>query len=191
MLEEIERFADVGKGNLLRRGHDDTPSVGDGIQHGQMFITRAGRGIDDQIVQSPPLYVGQKLSDGPRFLGAAPEDRRVLILQEGIHGNKRHALTAGNGQHFAVFVSHDGRGSTQQAGHARPMNIHIKDADRKAARSQSSGKIDRYGTLAHAPLAAHDEQLVAHILQILREYFVLHSRGHGDRSLPLRGLIGT
>lgn len=42
LLEEIERFADVGKGNLLRRGHDDTPSVGDGIQHGQMFITCAG-----------------------------------------------------------------------------------------------------------------------------------------------------
>lgn len=82
LLEEIERFADVGKGNLLRRGHDDTSSVGDGIQHGQMFITRTGRGIDDQIVQSPPLYVGQKLSDGPRFLGAAPEDRRVLILRK-------------------------------------------------------------------------------------------------------------
>ena len=71
------------------------------------------------------------------------------------------------------------------------MNIHIKDTDREAARGQGRGKVDRYGTLAHAPLAAHDEQLVTHILQILGEYFILHSRGHGDRGLPLRGLIGT
>ncbi len=39
-----------------------------------MFVRRAGRGVDEQVVCRRPEDVGEKLADHGRFLGAAPDD---------------------------------------------------------------------------------------------------------------------
>lgn len=45
-----------------------------GFGQGDVFVRRAGRGVDEQVVCRRPEDVGEKLADHGRFLGAAPDD---------------------------------------------------------------------------------------------------------------------
>ena len=43
---------------------------------------RTRRSVDDQIIQTTPSHVGQKLADHRVFLGSPPDDRVLPLLEE-------------------------------------------------------------------------------------------------------------
>ena len=73
--------------------------------------------------------------------------------------------------------------------HAGAVNIHVQNPHLVAAHGKRHGQVDGNGTLAHAALAAHDENLVLHAGQILGNDLELVIMGHGNGRMTL--LTGT
>ena len=161
-----------------------------------MLVARAGRRVDNQIIQRPPLHVGKELLDCRSLLGAAPDDGAVLLGQEGFNGNVGKLAAFRTAGHRTAHREQPARVvrehlplAAEQMRHAGAVNIHVQNPHPVAAHGKRHGQIDGDGTLAHAALAAHDENPVFHAGQVIGNNLELVIMGHGNGRMTL--LTGT
>jgi hypothetical protein len=61
--KHADAFGHVDEGQLLRGGHNDGSGEGDRLAQRQLDVSRAGREVDDEVIQLAPLAGGQQLLD--------------------------------------------------------------------------------------------------------------------------------
>src|SRR6202035_5600645 len=82
-VEHLDGAPDVGRRDVLRRGDDHGARHRDALRHRQLHVARPRRQVDDQVIQLAPVDVEQKLPDGSREHGSAPDGRLIGLDEEG------------------------------------------------------------------------------------------------------------
>ena len=139
-----------------------------------MLVAGSWRGVDDQEVKRTPGHVADELADGAGDLGTTPDDGLILVLQERVHGHNADFAGVHGREKLLLLVDFNGcLLNTEQIGHARAVNVHIKDANLVAKLGHGAGNIDSDGALADAAFAAHDENLVLDVGKSSGDFLVL------------------
>ena len=97
------------------------------------------------------------------------------------------AFAVGGGDHGVRFIHFDARTQPQEIGDAGAVHVHVKDAHTIALFGKSGRKVYSHGALAHAALAAHDENLVLDMFQTLGNLSVLFGQ-HGFNAVAAAGI---
>ena len=147
--------------HALRSGHDQGAGQGYGLAQGKRHIARAGRQINQQIVECPPLYLVQKLLQRPRQERPPPDHRRVLAGDE----TNRHEAYPGlvHRAHRALGLGCGLLPNTHHQGNARAVDVRVEKADARPLRRQTHGQVDTYSRFSHAPLSAGNGDGMAHL----------------------------
>src|SRR6516162_1368129 len=74
LAEHFNGLADIRERDGRRSGHNNRTGHGHGLDQGQLYIARARREIDDQVVQLAPFHAAQKLRDHAMHHGTTPND---------------------------------------------------------------------------------------------------------------------
>ena len=90
LLEHLEPFAGIRERDVLRRGDDDRAADGHALRERELNVARAGRHVDDEIVEIAPARLREELVQRRRDHRAAPGHRLLLVDEEA----DRHRLDA-------------------------------------------------------------------------------------------------
>ena len=82
LLEHPQTFARIGKRDVLRRGDDDRARERHPLREGQLDIARAGRQVDDEVVEVAPVGIAEQLVEGGGHHRAAQHEWLLDIDQE-------------------------------------------------------------------------------------------------------------
>jgi hypothetical protein len=164
LLAEADAAAHVLDRDLLRGGHHHGAiRILDELYHCERLVTRAGRGIDDQVVERAPFNVRKQLFDGAEFPRSAPDDRVVRLAQQETNRHDAELAVAAAHLHrkHGVRVRRDlASVEMQELGDARTVEVDVENADPFSRQGQGRGEMDRNGALADATLAGKHQDLV-------------------------------
>ena len=149
----------VGERHGLRRGDDDRARDRHRLAQTQRDVARAGRHVDDQVVDILPAHLAEELLDDAVQHRAAPDHRRVVSGQKP-HRHELDAVLLRRNDLLAV-----GRELGLQAEHdrdVRAVDVAVDHRDPAAALAERDRQVDRDGRLADAALAGADRDDVLH-----------------------------
>ncbi len=100
LCAEIEGFADIGGGDLLRsRDHERMAAFRQQLDDRERFVTCSRGAIDNQVIERTPFDVSQKLFDHAGFHRPPPDQRIILGFKKQADGDNMHACN-GKWQEF-------------------------------------------------------------------------------------------
>ena len=82
LAEHFDGFAHVGERDDSGRGDDDGTCDGDALNESELYVTGAGREIDDEVIEFAPLHAAEKLLDHAVKHRPAPDERLVTGIQQ-------------------------------------------------------------------------------------------------------------
>ena len=154
----VDALACIGQGHLLRGADNDGAGDGERLQEGEVNIARAGRRVDDEVVEFSPIGFGNELPERVGGHGAAPECGRLRVDEEA-DGEKFHPVFECRDEELAAFddvcvnlFAFD----AEHFGHGRTENVGIEQAHFVALGGQSHGEVGGDGAFAHPALAGAD-----------------------------------
>ena len=162
LFEHAQRLASIQQRDILRGGHDQRAAEGHLLAERQLHIARSRRQIDDEVIDSAPVGVAQKLGQRLRH-HRPPPDHRLILVHQIAH------------RHGAQTMAHDGRQppvwtrlgrAAHIAQHARltgAVQVGVQQADARAIGRERQGQVHGGGRFAHAALAGGDCQYPADI----------------------------
>ena len=155
------RLAGIEESHFLRRSDNDgSADLSQQIDRRHGFIAGSGRQIHQKKIQILPFHATEQLIDEFIFIGVAPNNGIVRILEQ--EGHRRDLEIVG-------LVRNDApRGADLELLPLRPhhlrnigsMDVHVADSDMPAFQGKAHGQIGGAGAFPHAALVAHDEHLV-------------------------------
>lgn len=167
LAAEINLLAHVQQADFLRRRHHHRPVDAGLLQvrvHAQVLVAGSRRGVDEQIVELPPLDVLEELFDQPVFLGPSPYDGVIPVWQHELHA------------HHAQVICHPHRAPPRIADmdcfgldahhfwNARPADVCVHDTHHMfRVRGESVSQHRRERRLAHTTFAAKNKNLVFYV----------------------------
>lgn len=129
---EIDFFADIAQGDLLRCCHDDgTEQVGlfQILNNGDVLVTCTRRSIDDEVVEVFPKHIGQKLLDDTVLSRASPDNGVILVGKHKPDRHDRKVIFDVNWTPSFIALVDLLLFKTQHSGNRRSTNIDIKQSD--------------------------------------------------------------
>ena len=136
-----------------------------------MDVPRAGRHIDEKIIQRPPLGLEDDLFEGGGCHRPAPDERLSFSghVADGkpfhavfLHGNEEGVLVVGP-HHFDGYVFRAGH-----RGNGGAVNVRIGQPYFITFLREGDGQIHRHGALAHAAFSGSDADDVPHLPQLFQ-----------------------
>ena len=159
-----------------------------------MHVARAGRQVDDEIVQVAPPSLGDELLQRVAGHSPAPHDGTAGIDEEA-DGQQPHPVALhGHDARLPLHFLHHGAGifHAEHLGDGRAVYVGIEQADAVALLGEGDGQVGRHGGLAHAAFAGEHGYGVLHACQ---RFFDLRAGGlpvlHGDVSFDVHLLANV
>ena len=172
------------EGDFLGRRHEDGAADRDGLGQGQLGVGRAGRQVDDEVVELAPLDVAQELLDRATDERPAPHDG-LAVRDEELDRDRldavaleRRDLVVGAGLGLALDAHHQRD--------VRARDVAVEQADAGARLGEGHGEVDADRALADAALAGRDGDDVLDARNELLRLARLRAADHGaPRDLDL------
>ena len=174
-FKHLDALARIQQRNVLWRGDNHRPRQRHALAKRELNVTRAGRHVDDQIVEVAPIGLPEQLVKRLGRHRPTPDHGLVRLHQKAYrhHLNtvvfKRLHVLAVQAFRLARHAHHHR--------HAGAVNIGVEQANACALNSQSQSQIDSGGAFAHPALAGCHSNDVFDVRQQL--YAALH-RMTGD-----------
>ena len=134
--------------------YDDDARDGQGLEDCQGHITGAGGHIHEHVIHIAPDDFLPELLEGACDDRAPPDDRRVLLLHQQVHGHDLDACDGGG--RMQAFVGGDQVliAQAEHFGHAGPRNVRVQDTGLIAVPSGPYSRHGGHGGFAYAAFAA-------------------------------------
>ena len=123
-LEHAQPLLGIKKRNVLRRRHDDRPRHRHGLRERELNVARSRRHVDHEVVKVMPRSLRQKLRQGLRHQGAAPDHRFSRIHHEA-HGIDFQTVTH-DGFHVDAVQTFGATFGGKHRGLRGPVNIRVQ-----------------------------------------------------------------
>ena len=119
-------LARVDKRDLLRCRHNHRSRQGDGLHNRQLDVSRAGRKVENKVIEIPPGHLTQKLL---RVAGhhRPAKDRWRTIIEQKSHRHQRNPISLDRNDAILIIRCR-ALASTEHDRHARSINIAIAQA---------------------------------------------------------------
>ena len=153
LLDHLRRSRSRRAGRLLRGRDEHGLGAGQQLPEREADVARAGRHVDQQVVERAPVDIGEELLQRPVQHRPAPHDGAAVVEEE----PDRHHLELVGDRRDDHLVHHDG--ALLDAEHARnrvAVDVGVHDAHLEASRAQGEREVDRQRRLADATLAGGD-----------------------------------
>ena len=174
LLEHLQPLAGVGERDVLGSRHDDGSRDRHSLRERQLNVAGAGRHVDDQVIQRPPLGLLEQLRESLGHHGPAPHHRLLGIDQETYrHGG--HAVSRERAQVLAVGRGRTLPGKAEHEGLARPVDVGVEHSDPRALGAPREREIHGDRGLADSSFAGGDRDDIADLAERLET--ALHGVG--------------
>ena len=179
--EHAHAFASIGKRHLLWCGHDHGACDGKRLNQRQVYVARAGRHVDDEIVELAPVGIHDELLQGIARHSTAPQHSLVFVdhktYREHFHAKflgRHNEVAAIHFTHIELLIF-----QTQHFRHRGTENIGIEQTNAVTLHGKRHSKVNGHRRLAYPTLARRYANDVFHAWQRhLRLFFGLE--GHGS-----------
>ena len=167
--EHLGTFARVVHGQHLRGGDHDG-AVHLKLLHGRnLDVARAGRKVDDEVVEFAPLGLGNQLRQGTGGHGTTPDDGQTVVHQQTQRDNLEAIFLNG---HEVLLLAHVG-GVHRHIFHSkhlmdgRAVDVSIHHAHTITLFSQSKREVCGNGRFAHTALSRGDHNNLSDVLHFV------------------------
>ena len=151
LLEHLEPFAGIRERDVLRRRDDDGAADGHALRERELDVARAGRHVDDEVVEIAPARLRQQLVQRRRHHRPAPRHRLLLVDEKA----DRHGLDTVRHERLeqlAVPRLGPAPREPQHARLARAVDIGVEQPDARAFGRQAPARSSRRrSTCRHRP----------------------------------------
>ncbi len=167
LLEHLETLARVGERDVLRRRDDHRAAHRHPLRESELDVARAGRHVDDQIVEVAPVRLREQLVQRRRDHRATPGHRLLVVDEEA----DRHCLEPVRDERLERLAVARLGSPAHQAQHsrlARAVDVGVQDADAGAFSGERERDVNGDRRLADAALAGRHRDEVPHARQRLQ-----------------------